>query len=978
MTPAGENNPPGLSAIAYRTGTWATFKESMLARLSSSDYPALAGLKTREDNDFTIALLDATALMLDILTFYQERLANESYLRTAVRLRSLVELSRLIGYQPSPGVSASTYLAFTLKGATGLPADPTTPAIIIPKGTQVQSVPAQGLAPQTFETSADMLAKPDWSALAVQTGVPWAPQMGDLSVYLQGTATQLQPGDAILIVGDERLTRNTSEHWDVRILTAVTVDSANKRTLVTWSEPLGDNAAGVEPAQQNPKFYALRQRAALFGYNAVNPLMLDGGTVATLFEDGFLNRYSWKRKAGSGTVATLFEDGFLNLAQTEWIFEWIFGVNPVDGSLLASDSLVDLDAVYSKLSPGGWLALIKPDKETSRSPAGFVSLYRIDSVTTIARSDYGISSKISRVATDTNADLSTYYDGTRSTVALTQSEALPAAEQPLDHPLYGAFIDLKELRPDLVKLQGVAVTGKAQKLSVNPNLSPALIFIPDDPTASPVTLNAGDVLTIIDPVPLPKDPNGDIPPWASSTSQVSMRVADSSGRTGSVNAQVSQFTLAPSAASDPVVQEYAPVSSVQIATDPFARTRICLKSNLQNCYDRSRTTVNVNVGLATAGKTTTEILGNGSAAMRNQSFTLKQTPLTFVGAPTPTGRQSTLQVSANGVAWTEVPSLYNQGPTQQVFATLNQPGGVAQVLFGDGVEGSPLPTGQNNVQATYRVGLGAAGNVAAGSITTLVDRPLGVSGVNNPQAATGGQDAQSVDEIRANAPLSVLTLGRAVSIEDYQNFAATFAGIAKAHAIWIPSGPGRGVFLTVAASGGVALPPGNPTLAYLVTALKAYGNPLIPITAQSFLETLFRVEADVRYDPAYDPIAVKAAVIAALAQRYSFAARSFGQGVSSDEIEAFIQAVPGVVAVNVTGLNLGLTSAGGDLTSGSYSVAAYVAWQSQAVNLPRPSSGSSWRICPYLPVPTPTGLPYPAEIFVLDPCPKGVILGDMR
>ena len=81
----------------------------MLARLSSSDYPALAALKTRDDDDFTVAFLDATAMVLDILTFYQERLANESYLRTAGQLRSLIELSRLIGYQPSSGVSASRY-----------------------------------------------------------------------------------------------------------------------------------------------------------------------------------------------------------------------------------------------------------------------------------------------------------------------------------------------------------------------------------------------------------------------------------------------------------------------------------------------------------------------------------------------------------------------------------------------------------------------------------------------------------------------------------------------------------------------------------------------------------------------------------------------------------------------------------------------------------------------------------------------------
>ena len=58
----------------------------MLARLSSADYPALRYLKTRDTDDFSIALLDASSVVLDILTFYQERLANESYLRTATQL----------------------------------------------------------------------------------------------------------------------------------------------------------------------------------------------------------------------------------------------------------------------------------------------------------------------------------------------------------------------------------------------------------------------------------------------------------------------------------------------------------------------------------------------------------------------------------------------------------------------------------------------------------------------------------------------------------------------------------------------------------------------------------------------------------------------------------------------------------------------------------------------------------------------------
>ncbi|HEY7334943.1 MAG TPA: hypothetical protein VH639_08670, partial [Bryobacteraceae bacterium] len=602
QTPQGENNPPGLSAIAYRTGTWATFKGSMLARLSSFDYPALAPLKTRSDDDFTIALLDATAVVLDILTFYQERLANESYLRTAVQLRSLIELSRLIGYQPAPGVSALAYLAFTLKAAPGSPSDPSTPAVTIPKGTQVQSVPAQGQQPQTFETSSDILAKPDWNALPVRTGFPWAPKTGDTSVYLQGTATQLQPGDAVLIVGDERLQPGSSPRWDLRLVTAVNPDPANNRTWVSWAQAgqsgsppgLGDQAAGIEPAQKNPKFYAFRQRATLFGYNAVNPRMLARRTVTPLGNAGLL---------------------------TNGNTEWKFGVNSVDENSLAADSLVDLDAVYSKLSPSSWLALILPDKQTSRSPSGFISLYLIKSVTTIARSDYAMSAKISRVLTDSSSNLASYYSGTRSTSALAQTEELAVAEQPLDHPLYGTHLDLEVLRPDLAGVQVAAISGKAQKLSVNSNINPPLVFNPDDNSGS-LTLNPGDVLTILDPGAFPLNPHGGIPHWKTHTQEKPLRVADPSGRPGTVTAAVSDFTLAPSSKTDPVIQEYAFVSSFSVVGARDPHTRILLKSNLLNCYDRTTASVNANVGLATGGQSTAEILGNGSAAMPNQTFTL--------------------------------------------------------------------------------------------------------------------------------------------------------------------------------------------------------------------------------------------------------------------------------------------------------------------------------------------------------------------
>jgi hypothetical protein len=937
QTPQGESNLPGQAAITYCTGTWATFKNSMLARLSSSDYPALAGLKTRDDDDFSIALLDASAMVLDILTFYQERLANESYLRTATQLYSLTQLSQLIGYQPSPGVSASVYLAFNLSSAPGLPPNPITNAITIPAGTTVQSVAAQGQAPQTFQTSADILGKPDWN--------------------------KLQQGDAILIVGNNGSTDLTTWPWLIGFVSSVQPDTINQRTLVTWIvQSQGPNF--TVPLSSSPSlpagiltFYALRQRAALFGYNAINPQMLAKHTLSEL-------------QSLSPPLVTPNSPP-----------EWVFGTQDSNTVTLMELLLVDLDAVYTKVLAQSWLVMILQQGFDYTEPA--FGAYPIQSAYTTSRSDYGMSGKITRIQVqqpvlgpgDYILELNALYTYTRTTSVLVQSDLLPAAEQPLDYPLYGTLIDLEIVRDDLVGITAVAVTGKSQIVTLNPGVT--LTFNPYDNYTAQVTLNPGDQLTLLQP-PTTLNPDGSIPDWSGLTNAVTLVVADASGRPGTVSAALSDFSLAPPPNNAPVVQELALVSSVvleEATTTTAAHTRIVLMKQLQNCYDRTVTTVNANVGAATAGSAVTELLGNGAAATPNQSFKLKQSPLTYVQASTPSGSSSSLQVTANGAAWTEVPSLYDQAPTAQVYETINLVGGGATVQFGDGVEGATLPTGQNNIVANYRVGIGAAGNVLAGTITTLVDRPLGVNGVNNPMPATGGQDAQSIDDIRANAPQTVLTLGRAVSITDYQNFAATFAGIAKAYAIWIPNGVNRGVFVTVAAANGVALQPPNITLQNLTSALISYGVPNIEVRVQSFYETLFGLNAQILYDPAYDSTAVEAAVREELISTYSFAARSFGQGVSGDEIAALIQGIPGVVAVNVISVTLGPTSAAGDLGSAGFSVATWQNWIAQQVSLARPQSSNPTVICPYIPVANVGALPAPAELLVLNPDPTQVVLG---
>jgi len=181
----------------------------MQARLSSADHPALRGLRTRAADDPAMALLDAWSCVADILSFYNERIINEGYLRTATERRSLVELARLIGYASRPGVAASVFLAYTVE-------DTATGDVQIPAGARAQSVPGPGEQPQSFETAEPLTARAAWSALKPRTGrppyiilgtegpiSPYDARLID-TIFFKGVSANLRPGDMLLLVfGDE-------------------------------------------------------------------------------------------------------------------------------------------------------------------------------------------------------------------------------------------------------------------------------------------------------------------------------------------------------------------------------------------------------------------------------------------------------------------------------------------------------------------------------------------------------------------------------------------------------------------------------------------------------------------------------------------------------------------------------------------------------------------------------------------------------
>jgi predicted phage baseplate assembly protein len=218
------------------------------------------------------------------------------------------------------------------------------------------------------------------------------------------------------------------------------------------------------------------------------------------------------------------------------------------------------------------------------------------------------------------------------------------------------------------------------------------------------------------------------------------------------------------------------------------------------------------------------------------------------------------------------------------------------------VRGARLPSGAENVVATYRSGLGAEGEVEAGQLALLKTKPLGMREVNNPLPASGAEPPETEAETRENAPRTVLVLGRVVSIQDYEDFSKTFPGVGKAKAVPMWDGFSRFVHLTIGTEGSAPIERGTPLYQSLLGALDNVRDTHQLVTIEGYEDIYFGVHARVLVDPRYEPEPVLAAVSIELQRAFSYHAREFGQDVTAAEIVAIIHSVAGVVAVDIDAL----------------------------------------------------------------------------
>jgi Baseplate J-like protein len=417
LVPRPRDNLPGRNRLQLRVGTQAGLKAAMLARLGRTG--ALRRLTLRQDDDPTIALIDGWASLLDILAFYQEEIANEGYLRTAEEPFSVRQLAAGIGYRLLPGVGSSTYLAFDCETTPSTPEE-----AVIPAGTQVQSTPAPEETAQIFETKEAITGRAAWNALRARLTAPQILGSGVDRVYLEGTETRLAAGQPLLFVAANAAAAPAAAVFEVRWIKEVKTfdpprpdDPRKPHTLVRLDRSLQTIVAGNQA-----QVFALRQRAAAFGHNAMKwsdlPLPLRVGELHPT----------------SGNLLT----GPYASRSTDW----------AESFFSSSETLLHLDQVYSRLTAGGWIVL--------NGTAGS-ALYLIAEVKDLSHTDYLISAKVTRLQiTGSGIDVFTR----RSLSVWCESELLQPAEQPMTSAVAGDQVTLNAKVDGLAKGGWIAVTGK--------------------------------------------------------------------------------------------------------------------------------------------------------------------------------------------------------------------------------------------------------------------------------------------------------------------------------------------------------------------------------------------------------------------------------------------------------------------------------------------------------------------------------------
>lgn len=819
--------------------------------------------------DYQTMFVELWAYLADVLTFYQERIANEAFLQTATQSDSLLRLCRLIDYRPNPGASASALLAFTVEKDK---------SVLIPAGHRASNKPVPGKAPAVFETESAYMAIGQHSAIPVSATAPMN-QFAALGHYkLLAVNSALSP----------ETSKAASDIFGVAgtaYLPSFTNNSLSQLTSTLSKAASVEANVSIESSLEAHKADAFKKQLA-------------AQTPANAFESHFVLSPKQRPVVLQGTKARLAAGDYVLIVQERDPKETVRKLDSV-----RIDKATHTTTIY-------WT---EPDESSSYDRDAVLFAFRV--VASPIESNLPAFATLS--PTLTTVDGAPFRNANWDD-ATNQAFTIPKHKDLYLDTTYPGIMGANVQNgiiaivrpgatPDVYHIKDVRQETKS-RFTIMAKTT-VLTLEKEIPQIYPIRttniLAGAEPLILQDNLPLPQAMSGDTLILAGyyPRLEVGQKVVVRGKRIIDLNSM--EVAETPSA-------EEAELAAVA-ADESNNLTRVVLKTAMQETYVRSGAVLMANVVNASHGETVKdEVLGSGNGSAF-QSFAIKKQPVTYLPSADPEGLstiKSTLRVTVNGVRWTERATLFESRSDAQEYTATQNETGQTEVSFGDGVFGARPPTGRDNIRARYRKGLGADGNVAADGIAQLLDNIPGLQKVVNPLPAQGGLDQERIEQIRSNAPARLRTFGQAVSIHNYADLALTFPGVWKASAAWVVYDPQTKkavaqpyVQLTVALANHAKLSEQTSFKTRLREFLDRHRDPNVPLRVSDGTEVGIDVAVEIAVDDRFPQQATLAQVQAALNPNdtpggspgyFSLERLQFGQGISLSDLYHAIHAVAGV------------------------------------------------------------------------------------
>lgn len=781
--PASIANPPGLTAISYRQGDYPSFRHALLLpRAGETQLTRTTGGQVAQiwrpgaQGDLAVQLIEWWACLCDIITFYNERIANQNYLGTADLPESVNRLVNLLGYRPRPGIGATGVLAALTTGPN---------AVTLPVGFQVQNKPGPGQDPQVFELREAVTFQPSPIPLppgAVQGAIPLLPppepsQIAGVNSSSPGTRGTMDGGNALL--------KGVS----------------------------GAIATGDDLLLMNRQFVGADRNYALVRVTGIAQVDDPSGNTNTRLTYVFTFR-----GADFPTTAAPADFRLLKSGQSSHLYQYV-----IPTLVSIGQNTIDLDSIVRQIRVGDPV-LLNDARPVGANPPQLVS------ITSYSEVIYYANNPANPSVPPPGSDGS--FSGAPPQPAIpiphTRLSFTPVLDSPWDatvaQVLYG-WLEVGQLIDTPAATFGSSSVGS--------------------PDANPLVLNW--------------DKGSSVP---SAGADVLIQDANGKGATGTV------------------VGNGVRIDNLD---QPLA-------SPIQALFNL----LTVSRGKSVAN----EILGSGNALVAGQDFVLQNAPVTYLQDPRSVSGQnysSTVRVWVNQLEWKEVQSFYGEAPSAQVFVTREDEQGKTHVVCGDGVNGSRLPTGVNNVIASYRYGSGASAP-QTGSLTVVAQPQPGLQSLLNPAPVGGGADPDPPARVRRLAPRSLLTLGRAVSIADFEAIALQSPSVTRAMAALRLDHQSQRPGVTVWVGDDV----GAVTAARSAFAAAADPNrqPQVVLAKKVIMALRLTVVYDTRRVAQTIREAVRIALIDPDAGLFGLNVVTIGQEFYDSQIYAACLAVPGVVSVH--------------------------------------------------------------------------------